>query len=267
MKIVGREFKAMLDPTRFADQEAAVESFWEELEDLARTTTVQTAGRFNKAENRQITFLDTPDLSMRRNGLVLRRRSGDDSDEYTLKCRSEDRYVAAGTDMGAVQGLDPKPKLEEDIAPPFRCRFSHSNTVTLSGNPPGSLGEVAAVFPLVRTLDHDGRLLAADIPVRPVHKMTAFERVHTGAQLVFDGLGPNGNDENASVALIVWTSGKSRRPLVSEFSFRIKDKEERFSRGLAIAARSFFEVVQRHDWCRPGALTKTEFIYRDTRGD
>jgi len=48
-----------------------------------------------------IVFLDTPDFTIRRNGVIFRRREADGSGEleYTLKCRSEDRYVADGIDV------------------------------------------------------------------------------------------------------------------------------------------------------------------------
>jgi hypothetical protein len=272
MKLVSREYKAMLDHRQFGDRQAAVDAFWPEVEDLATTLpSTRTQGKLDRKEKRTIVFLDTPDLTLRRNGLVLRRRQGDEAPQYTLKCRSEDRYFAAGTDLAAAGGLDADEKLEEDIAPPFRCRFSHSNTVTVeegSGGQeaPATLAEASSIFPVLGTLTHDGRACPPDTALLPVHNIEAFERVYSGAKLAFGGLGP-GSDEEASVALILWSSGKEGRPLVAEFSFRLKDKEERFTRGLAASARSFFEAVQRLDWCRPDAVTKTEYIYRDTGGD
>jgi hypothetical protein len=271
MKLASREYKAMLDHRQFGDRQAAVDAFWLEVEDLARTIpSTRTRDTLDKKERRTIVFLDTPDLTLRRNGLVLRRRRGDDAPLYTLKCRSEDRYFAAGTDLAAAGGLDADEKLEEDIAPPFRCRFSHSNTVTVEEGAggraaPTTLGEASAIFPILGTLTHDGRACPPDTALTPVHNIEAFERVYTGAKLAF-GLGP-GSDEEASVALILWSAGKEGRPLVAEFSFRLKDEEERFTRGLAASARAFFEAVQHLDWCRPDAVTKTEYIYRDTGGD
>jgi hypothetical protein len=265
MNVVGREYKTMLDPAGFADPRSAADLFWDELEVAAETPSVRLKGKFDELEDRRITFLDTPDLTLRRLNLVLRRRAGDGQDEYTLKCRSEDRYEAAGTDVGAKPGLDAKSKLEEDIAPPFRCRFSHSCTVKAGGAPPASLKGAAELFPLIGSLLHDGRLLTPDTPIRPVHNVTAHERVLTGAKVVFNPAG--GPGEEASAAVIVWTHAKSRRILVVEFSFRIKDKEERFSFATANSARSFFEVVLGHDWARPDSVTKTEYVFRDTRGD
>src|SRR5438067_2137977 len=73
--------------------------------------------------------------------------------------------------------------------------------------------------------------------------------------------------EKAIVALILWTRGKAGRPAVAELSFRIKDSEEHFSRDLAEAARSVYDLLQRLDCSRPEGMTKTEYIYRDASRD
>ena len=96
--------------------------------------------------------------------------------------------------------------------------------------------------------------------------ITAYERVYTGTRLIFEGAEPDGDEEEASVALILWSDGDEGRPLVAELSFRLEDKKERFSRGLSRSARSFYEGVQRLDRARPEGRTKTEFIYRDRTG-
>jgi hypothetical protein len=267
-RIIAREYKVMIDPTRFGDQDAATKLFWEELVDLARTESVEANGRVKDVEERRIIFLDTPDQTLRGNNLILRRRRPrGGEDEYTLKCRSEDRYVAGGTDVEARRGDKPESKFEEDIAPPFRCRFSRSNTVVFSDAVPETIGEAARIFPVIGTIQQEGRPIGKEIPLNVVHKIEAFERVHEGGKLFFKGLGPNGDDVKAKAALIIWSNGEKGRPLVAEFSFRIKSDGEQFTRELALAARSFFDVVQCHDWCLPNALTKTEYVYRDRRGD
>jgi hypothetical protein len=67
----------------------------------------------------------------------------------------------------------------------------------------------------------------------------------------------------AMVALILWSKGKKGRILTAEFSFRCEDDNEAFSPELAAAARRFFEGLQRQDWTRPEALTKTQYMYGD----
>ncbi|MDG3002824.1 hypothetical protein [Paludisphaera mucosa] len=265
MKLAGREYKTMIDHAAFVDPRAAADLFWTELEEAAETPTRRLKGRFDREEGRRVSFLDTPDLSLRRSNLVLRRRAGEGGDQYTLKCRSEDRYEAAGTDVDAAPGLDGKSKLEEDIAPPFLCRFSHSCNAKLPGDPPATLGDAAALFPLLGRLVHDGRPLALDLPLRTVHDVVASERVLTGAKLVFDP--PGEPAVEASAAMIVWSNPKTARILLAEFSFRIKADDERFGFAVAASARSFFEVVLGHDWARPDSRSKTEYVFRDTRGD
>ena len=53
---------------------------------------------------------------------------------------------------------------------------------------------------------------------------------------------------------------------MAEFSFRVRDRKERFTRGLAASARSLYESLQHFNGYRPDARTKTEFIYRDDAG-
>ena len=274
-KVVSREYKVMLDPGGFSDRGAAVETLRVGLGALAGAIgQIVVKGRLVEGLDRTIVFLDTPEDDLRRAGYLLRRRMGGGKAEYTLKCRSEDRYFAAGADLRAVAGFEGIEKLEEDIAPPFRCRFSHSNTVIppkktdlRAGALPTSLGEVAAFFPVLETLRSEGRTLPADSPIGVVNGIVAFERLLTGARVLFDGDHEDGGGGKAPIALILWSDGEGGRPLVAELSFRLEDEKERYPRALAGAARSFFEGIQRLDLARPAAATKTEFVYRDTDGD
>lgn len=159
--------------------------------------------------------------------------------EYTLKCRSENRYFAAGTDVGTADGLKGKQKLEEVIAPPFHCRFSHSATITGEGKTalrktPKTLREASALFPMLGTLRADGRPCAPETALEVVNSITVDESVCKGGKIVFK----RNDDEKsakATVALILWSRDKQGRLAVTELSFRIEDSEERFSRDLAEA--------------------------------
>src|SRR3954465_11772982 len=95
MKLISREYKVMLDHEGFVDRPAALRSLREELAALAKGVgRMATKGDFDEGEGRAIAFLDTPDLALRRLGFVLRRRLAGRKAEYTLKCRSGDRYFA-----------------------------------------------------------------------------------------------------------------------------------------------------------------------------
>ena len=274
MKVESREYKLLVNHEPFANPSAAVKAVWDEIDEGAKTLPmVRTKGKLDEKETRSIIFLDTPDHTLRRNGLVLRQRAVDEAVEYTLKCRSENRYFAAGTDVGAADRLKGDPKLEEDIAPPFRCRFSHSTTITVAGDrkttlqkTPKTLGEATAFFPVLSTLRADGRSCDPETTLEAVNSITVYESIWKGGKIIFE---PNDEEksENATVALILWTRGKAGRPAVAELSFRIKDSEEHFSRDLAEAARSVYNLLQRLGCSRSEGMTKTEYIYRDASRD
>src|SRR5262249_55424923 len=102
MKVVAREYKMLVRHEAFTDAPAAAKGLWHEVEDTLETVeAVRTRGKLDETESRRIVFLDTPDHTLRRLGLVLRQRAGEEVVDYTLKCRSEDRYFVAGTDMSA----------------------------------------------------------------------------------------------------------------------------------------------------------------------
>jgi hypothetical protein len=270
MKVESREYKLLVNHEPFADPTEAVKAVWDEIEEAAKTLPlVETKGTLDEKETRNIIFLDTPDHTLRRNGLVLRQRAGDETVEYTLKCRSEDRNFVAGSDVGAAEGLKGKQKLEEDIAPPFLCRFSHSATIALAGDgkttlrkTPETLREASGLFPMLGTLRADGRRCDPETALEVVNNVTVHESVWKGGKFTF-ARNEKEKTEKATIALILWSRGKQVRPAVAELSFRIKDSEKRFSRGLAEAARSAYELLQRLDCSRPEGMTKTEYIYRD----
>src|SRR5262245_10523202 len=137
MRIESREYKVIVDSSAFAELDAALSDIRDDLADLARSIGLDIDVDFDVKDpkERSILFLDTPDHTMRLNGLLLRQRvkRKNGKTEYTLKCRSEDRYVAAGADVRAGRGFDSDAKFEEDIGVPFVSRFSRSNTVTVPG--------------------------------------------------------------------------------------------------------------------------------------
>lgn len=267
MKVESREYKLLIEHAPFADPGDAVEAVWGEIEDAVATLAgMRTKGRCDETESRTIDFLDTPDHTLRQAGLVLRRRVGAEV-EYTLKCRSEDRYFVAGTDVSAAERWQSKRKLEEDIAPPFRCRFAHSARVFPSGkkHQPAALVEAAALFPLLGTLTANGRPCHPETALHVVNDLVVAETVWKGGKILFQQRGDE--DEKASVALILWAHGRQSRPVIAELSFRIEDSDERFSRDLAQAAHAVYRLLQRLDCARSGGITKTEYVYRDGARD
>jgi hypothetical protein len=272
MRVTSREYKVIVDSSLLADVDAALNDILDDVADLARSVGVGVTEKFDAKDpnERTILFLDTSDYTLRENGLLLRQRvkRKNGETEYTLKCRTEDRYIAAGKDLSPGPGLKHRSKLEEDVGVPFVSRFSHSTTVELDDddelageNFPEMLSAAGRLFPVVLTVHHDGLLCRPETALMPVNSLKVFERVFTGPMVRF----PKGRDRRSSttgtVALILWSKGRKGRILTAEFSFRCEDDNEAFSLELASAARRFFEGLQRQDWSRPEALTKTQYLY------
>lgn len=272
MRVTSREYKVIIDGSLFADPAAALDVVREDTGDLAGSVGVEVVGEFDPEDpkERTILFLDTPDLTLRHNGLLLRRRVKQRSGktEYTLKARTEDRYVAAGADLRAGPGLAAESKFEEDIGVPFVSRFSHSATVTPGEGSesadaplPTTLGAAAELFPGVLATRRDGLACAPGTPLVPVNGLEAFERVYTGPSVRLARGHSRPASATASVAVVLWTKGAKGRVLTAEYSFRCEDEAEAFPPAVAAAARLFFTGLQRLDWCRPGGPTKTQYLY------
>jgi hypothetical protein len=271
MRVTSREYKVIVDGTLFADVHAALSDIRNDVDDLGRAGGLVVTEKFDAKDpdERTILFLDTPDCTLRENGLLLRQRVKlkNGKTEYTLKCRTEDRYIAAGKDLSPGPGLKHASKLEEDVGVPFVSHFSHSTTVGLDNdklageNFPATLSAARRLFPAVLAVQHDKLPCPPETALTPVNGLKVFERVFTGPVLHF----PKGRDSRSSatstVALILWSKGKKGRILTAEFSFRCEDDDEAFSPELASAARRFFEGLQCQDWTRPEALTKTQYMY------
>ena len=256
-KVSSREYKVMLDHRLFLDRKPAAEAFCRDLHSCAkRLPRIECDGKFESISKREIVFLDTPDLTIALNKLVFRRRTDLEKggSEYTLKCRSPDRYIAAAADVESAKGRKEDPKFEEDIGAPFVVRFSHSNTVAEANTPPKTLREAAKIFPALGRLKRDERPCPPDLELKPPSALTFHERVLKGPKLRFD-------KTEAQVALILWSDGAEGRPILGEFSFRYGAKREEYDAKVARLAMEFFSECQRMDWCLPGARTKTQFVY------
>lgn len=256
-KVTRREYKVMLDHRLFLDRKPAVEAFGRDLHSCAaRLTKIDCEGEFTSTRKREIVFLDTADQTIALNELVFRQRTDlvKGVTEYTLKCRSPDRYIAAATRVESAGPRKGKEKFEEDIGAPFVVRFSHSNTVEGLRASPRTLRQAAKIFPALGRLTRDEQPCSPGLELRPANSLTIFERVLEGPVLRFDKV-------EAEVALILWSDGEAGRPIVAEFSFRYGDEGERYDPKGARRALEFFTECQRMDWCLPGARTKTQFVY------
>jgi len=250
-----REYKVMVDHRLFVDRKSAALGFWRDVSACAKRLPITDhSGSFDEVSKREIVFLDTPDRTIAHNGFVFRQRREVTKGraEYTLKCRSPDRFVASCADVSAADDFEVKHKLEEDIAAPFISRYSNSNTIRASKQPPRNLHQASRLFPVLGELSYDGRKCSDKIRLKPTSSHTMFERVLSGPTLTFGKI-------EAEVALILWSDGAAGRPLVAEFSFRYTVR--RISGAAPHMAMEFFLKVQALDWCLPESRTKTQYIY------
>jgi hypothetical protein len=272
MHVKSREYKVIVDRSFCIDLEAALSSIHDETGDLGRSLGLGFAGKFDAEDpkERTILFLDTPDFTVRQSGLLLRQRMKPKSGttEYTLKCRTADRYIAAGTDLCSGPRLESKSKLEEDIGVPFISRFSHSTTVILDAhqelageNYPTLLSTATRLFPGLLALQRDDFTCAPETALVPVRGLNVFEQVFSGPKVHFPNGGGRSSPTPADVALILWSKSKKGRVLTAELSFRYEAEKEAFSADVASGAKRFFEGLQYLDWTRPEAITKTQYMY------
>jgi hypothetical protein len=272
MLVTSREYKVIVDRAVFADRAGALASILADTEDLAHSLGLHCTGEFDAADpkERSILFLDTPDFTLHQNGLLLRQRiklkNGDT--EYTLKRRTEDRYIAGGEEIGTGKDLKADSKFEEDIGCPFVSRFSYSVTVGLDGHDrlagddfPRTLQAACDLFPGLCAVQRDGVPCAPATPLAPVNNQKVLERVFTGPEVHFAPEGQPAAQQPATVALILWSKGKEGRTLTAEYSFRYEDTNETFPRDAAAVARRFYARLQRLDWTQPEATRKTQFMY------
>jgi hypothetical protein len=272
MHVKYREYKVMVDSSFCADLKAALCNIRDETEDLARSLGLGFTGKFDAEDpkERTILFLDTPDFTVRQNGLLLRqrvKRTGGTT-EYTLKCRTPDRYIAEGMDLSPGARLKSESKFEEDVGVPFVSRFSHSTTVSLDAQEdlagdkyPARLSTAARLFPGLLALQRDRRPSAPETALTPVRGLDVFERVFTGSKLHFPHERRRSTAMSADIALILWSKGRKGRILTAEFSFRYAAEGEAFPADVASGAKRFFEGLQHLDWTRPEAITKTQYMY------
>jgi hypothetical protein len=271
MLVTSREYKVIVDTALFANVAAGLKDIRDDIAEVGELVNLTVDGKFKDKDptEQSVLFLDTTDHSLRDNGLLLRQRLKlkNGKTEYTLKCRSEDRYIAAGKDLSPSDKLKPEEKSEEDIGVPFVSRFSHSVTVRVDDeavrgeNLPQTLIEASKIFPGIRSIRRDNIVCAPETPLAPVNNLKVCERIFKGPELLFSKSGKNHRSTAATVALILWSKGKKGRNVTAEFSFRSNDDNENFSPKVALIARVFFERVQQLDWARPTAMTKTQFMY------
>ena len=264
--VESREYKVMLQPTRFTGPEKKLletsAEFWQDFAHTVGPFIREADGTLDTIEKRRlIVFLDTDDRRLNESGYIFRVRRALKSGvpEVTLKFRHPDRYVAEKRLMKSPR-TRAKVTFEEDVKAPFVSLYSHSGTGKVGKKSvPSHLGEIARLFPdLAKRLGKEN----GKRPVNEVNGFTAREVVITGAALRI------GSSLRSPVqcALIVWYDhkGSPTDPVAVEFSYRYGDQSGEYGGKTAKRAYDIFQALQKDfaTWVDPNPRTKTAFVYR-----
>ena len=251
MKLVSREYKAMLDHRRFGDRRAAVDALLEESSGLA--TTLARPGRATRQEGEADDRLPRharPDPGARPGAPQA---AGGRGPQYTLKCRSEDRYFAAGTDL---RSGGPRRRREAGgghrpaVPLPILALEHRPVEEGSGGGAPGTLGEEEFDLPDPRGVTHDGRSCPPDT--------AAPSRTTRSPPL--SGSTPGRSWPSAGTAWLRRGGFGRPDPLVRRQGGQAAGRRILFppqGQGGAVlqgpvgSARSFFEAVQRLDGAAP----------------
>lgn len=258
LPVTSREYKLMLNVDRFKERDEGVETFLTLIKFLVGETGIVKEA--DKTEKRITSFLDTAELALHQRGFALRRRQELEPKpgfQLNLKCRDSDRYVSAAKDVSAAG--ESKQKFEEDILPPFVSKFSNSNTVKIKETTPlGTVGEIARLFPGIKTLNLDENTVVA-----PVDGFRVIEIVRELCEIRFDDQEP----VVSSMSFWYLEDSETEWPMIAEFSFAYKplaipvgDRLETFADGTVTGAGKLYRALQKHSgWLNLDGTTKTAF--------
>jgi hypothetical protein len=296
----GREYKLLLRPDCIGgghDAAAANRFLADFLTPAVQATWVSGGSArlhleeaFELDKRRTVRLYDTERRLLKANDFILRERrtvvdgkpTGDT--EITLKFRTTDMYVAAGTDIPGAKPPEGKKQkkllsFEEDIAPlevtadgtsgagrvvanvepSIRSRFAKSSKQFTKRE--GALATLDDVFRCFPTLPgHLGHVSSAGSSAPMLAGPEIDEWVFEGPKIDL------GNDHRAKFALTLWYLGKesrageaieARSPDIAEISFEIGMKDGKLPRECARLALALFVTMQKLMPSNPQAASKT----------
>lgn len=259
--ITSREYKLILNSSRFKQREEGCKQFWDWVEFLIKSNQGDIdPGKGSDAwiiEERKTWYLDTLSLSLSGEGFSLRVREEEGKYKITLKYRSGDRYLSAVQDVSSNSEKN-KPKFEEDIVPPFSSKFSRSNSIELP-----SLPKLEVISDVVRVFPGLGKFLIPDsTTIKRVNDFTAHEIcLKTPKRIKFAN---QSTEVKACFSFWYLLGNSDEYPLISEFSFDYDTPEDAPAKFPPIeviqGANRFFNGLQKFsDWLSPSNSTKTAF--------
>jgi hypothetical protein len=260
-----REYKLMLDPERFRDEEG-FHKFWKIAHHATEALGIGFAkpGKEFKPLVREVIFYDTPHFKLYSHGFILRKRTffkhgaPEPNYELVLKFRHPDKQTAASVDVRPLLPCIHTIKFKEEVLLPkenaLGLRFVYSHNCEL--DTPNILltqkfETIAYAFPALQKIDANPKALLA-----PVHNSISEQLVNLG-QLDFGG------KMTAKATLAIWRVRTTDAPLIAEFGYQIKfDRSEDFRGKPRKLSELLYTSLQSRaeEWIRRGT-TKTALVY------
>lgn len=258
--ITSREYKLIMNSGRFSHRRDTCNVFQTLIGFLADSLGGEI-DRQDDEEERETSYLDTPDFRLRAAGYALRLRYEQDEDDYklTLKFRSPDLILAEEASVETADDRRADMKFEEDLMPPFRSVFSRSSAIRFKDEPElGDLKDAIEIFPALTKLG-----LPGETRLKTVNGFTATEVFRKLCKVDFKKADP------IKLGLSFWYAGKAVNwPLIAEcaFDFEIDANKERFDLDQVKRANDLFRILQKQPgWFNTDATTKTRYAYEGLR--
>ena len=253
-----KEFKMLLDPSKFKHVPKALDKLRDKVSEAAEETgrKLETPKK-EEVRTQDIIFLDTEDHALKDQGYILRYRDihgGSKDDNLTLKFRDNDAQKVAGANVDAAEGLAAKPKfeLDETFQDTETSVFSKSNKVKVPHLPATTVENMTEYFP------HLGELgLAPDTKLKKMHGGDIVEERYLVGNVKV------GKHETAPAYLTLWyDDAHQETPAVAEFSFAhgVHDTASGVDQTSEEMMRSLHDNAPK--WLSHGS-TKTNFAYSE----
>lgn len=163
------EYKLLLSPELFGEKETGFQQYWDIINEVATELGIPVIVNENtlKMGHKEVSFFDTENLDLRKNGFLLRQKlkyKGEEklsSYEYAVKYRHVDPVTALSMDLSLAEGYVSKYgeiELESDIVyyssanGDLHTSYTVSNSIKLDEEPTMTLGTFASIYPALNTL-------------------------------------------------------------------------------------------------------------------
>lgn len=268
-KVISREYKLALKAKNFTgDESELIEKaigFWTALQKAIKSIAATTERTIDVKSRREIKFYDTQGETLQNAHYIFRERKdlSDNQKEITLKFRHPDRYVAQDRDMNVQAAVESEIKFEEDIKAPFTVLYSFSSTQAITDET--ELKKLEHIAKIYGGLTEQFEQSQLEEKIAIVNARVMHEIVINGPQIMLN----NDASEKAECALIVWYDAENvgGKPMIAEFSFRYKNKQEEYSAGTSQKAHDVFMLIQEklERWIDKKNTTKTGLVFAKIR--